>query len=93
MAESIRGILASVLPRSKVIVVVDRDYRSLGEVQEMRARDVIVPTKRNLESYLFVDDVTEALAARVGRPELISDALRVNKESPSGWHADAEGEG
>ena len=78
---SIRGILASVLPRSKVIVLVDRDDKSAEEVQEFEANGGIVLQERNLESYLFADNVIEALVKQAGKPELLGDALQIKNEA------------
>ena len=74
---SIRGILASVLPKSKVIVLVDRDSKSPEEVQEFEANGGIVLQERHLESYLFADDVIEALVNEARKPDLLSSALQV----------------
>ena len=78
---SIRGILASILPKSKVIVLVDRDDKSPEEVQEFEANGGIVLAERNLESYLFADDVIEALVNQVGKADLISGALQIKSEA------------
>ena len=78
---SIRGILASVLPKSKVIVLVDRDDKSPEEVQEFEANGGIVLQERNLESYLFADDVIEALVKQVGKPDRLSDALQIKNKA------------
>ena len=78
---SIRGILASVLPKSNVIVLVDRDSKSPEEVQEFEANGGIVLQERHLESYLFADDVIETLVKEAQRPDLLSSALQVKNDA------------
>ena len=41
----------------------------------------IVLSKRNLESYLFADDVLEALVKRENKEELLSEALKIKEEA------------
>ena len=71
---SLRGVLERVLPQTKVIALADRDDKSIEEVARFEG---IVLTKRNIESYLFADDVIEALLEREGRPELYGRALDI----------------
>ena len=78
---SIRGILASVLPKSNVIVLVDRDSKSPEEVQDFEANGGIVLQERHLESYLFADDVIETLVKEAQKPDLLSSALQVKNDA------------
>jgi hypothetical protein len=63
------------LPTSKILALADRDDRSAIEVAEWEKSGYIVLTERNLESFLFGDDVIEALVAREGKEPLLADAL------------------
>ena len=49
--------------------LIDLDVRSPEEVQDMNTMGIRVLSKRNLESYLFADEVLEALAEDVGQSE------------------------
>ena len=75
---SLRGILERVLPKTKVIALADRDDKSSEEVARFEG---IVLTKRNIESYLFADDVIEALLERERRPDLYSSALEIKDKA------------
>jgi len=59
----------------------DRDARSRTEVAELEAQGTIVLSQRNLESYLFADDVIEALVTSAGKLELLDKALEVKEEA------------
>lgn len=76
---SIREALSRILPATRVVCLIDRDERSSTEVAQLEAQGTIVLSQRNLESYLFADDVIEALVTRVGKPELLKDALKVKE--------------
>ena len=60
--------------------LVDRDSRSPEEVSELRERGILVLSRRNLESYLFDDEVLRALAVKFKMEER-ADSLIEQKES------------
>lgn len=64
---------------SKVVRVVDRDDRSPEEIEELARAGVRVLSRRNLECYLFDDEVLRALCGSVGKAEK-ADALVADKE-------------
>ena len=78
---SIREALCRILPAAEVVCLIDRDDRSPTEVAEVEAQGTIVLSRRNLESYLFADDVLEALVTSAGHPELLNDALKVKEDA------------
>jgi len=80
---SIREALGRLLPSTRIVCLIDRDARSPAEVAQLEAQGTIVLSHRNLESYLFADDVIEALVASVGKPELLDEALKVKKDALS----------
>ena len=53
----------------EVVRLVDLDDRSPEQVQEVKSKGIRVLSKRNLESYLFDNEVLEALAKAAGQPE------------------------
>ena len=68
VADDKRGLayaLGVLTQGTEVIRLIDRDANSVEEVSEFRDRSVRVLTRRNLESYLFDDEVLTALAASV----------------------------
>ena len=78
---SIREALGRILPQTKIVSLVDRDERSNAEVTILEEQDTIVLSRRNLESYLFADDVIEALVESVDKKEQLADALKVKKDA------------
>ena len=62
-----------------MIRLVDRDARSPDERSELIRRGVRVLSKRNLESYLFDDEVLRALAASISKEDR-ADTLLSEKE-------------
>ena len=50
-----------------VVRLIDRDDRSSVEIEEEQARGMLVLSRRNLESYLFDDEVLTALAKAAGK--------------------------
>ena len=80
---SIRDALTRILPATKVVSLVDRDDRSAAEVAQLERRATIVLSERHLESYLFADDVIEALVESVGKGELLGEALKIKKDALS----------
>lgn len=79
--EKTRNILATlakgVLPGLEVRRLIDRDDRSDAEVAEARRQGNRVLTKRNLESYLFSDEVLRALATKSGVPDAADELIGV----------------
>jgi hypothetical protein len=57
------------LPGLEVRRLIDRDDRSEQEVADERANGTRVLSKRNLEAYLFNDEILTLLAKSAGKPE------------------------
>ena len=82
--------LLSLVDGLEVVRLIDRDDRSAQEVADAQRNGVRVLSRRNLESYLFDDDVLRALAAWVDQEdkadELIAEKKRIvdaRSDSPS----------
>lgn len=71
LAETLSHIVEGV----EVIRLIDRDDRSVGEIDEEASRGVRVLSRRNLESYLFDDEVLSELALSQGKPETAAGIL------------------
>ena len=72
VSEDRRGIayaLRALAQGTKVVKLVDRDARSRQEVDELREGGIQVLSRRNLESYLFDDEILQALAVSVNRTD------------------------
>ena len=78
VAEDKRGIayaLGVLIQGTQAVKLVDRDARSPEEVDELKRGGVRVLSRRNLESYLFDEEVLRALALSVGKTDKIDDLL------------------
>ena len=78
---SVREVLGRILPSARICVLVDRDDRSVAEVEEWEAKGDLILPERNLESFLFADDVIEALLTREGRLDLLEDARTIRSDA------------
>ena len=69
---------------SEVVRLIDRDSQSPEEIAELSKDGVRVLSRRNLESYLFDDEVLRALALSVGKTdkgdELMTEKKRILDE-------------
>lgn len=74
----VRRVLERILPETKVITLADRDDKADEEVAKY---DGIILKERNLESYLFADDVLEALVQQQGNPNLLARALQIKADA------------
>jgi hypothetical protein len=78
---SVRETLSPILRTTKILALADRDDKSATEVAHWEAKGDIVLTERNLESFLFADDVIESLAVREGKQSVLADALKIKADA------------
>ena len=76
LAETLHKLIGAM----EVVRLIDLDDRSPEEVQNVNREGVRVLSRRNLESYLFDDEVLRALAADEGQEEKVQELLN-DKES------------
>ena len=80
----LREILRSILPQTKIISLIDRDDMTDEKVQTMESkRNTIVLQKRNLESYLFSDDVLKAFVKKEEKSDLYERVLQLRSDALS----------
>ena len=72
LAEALRLLVGDGL---KVVRLVDRDDRSKAEIADCLTKGVRVLSRRNLESYLFDDEILRALAMKHGKQDKIEVLL------------------
>ena len=72
--------LLALIDGLEVVRLIDRDDRTDPTISELRKDGVRVLSRRNLESYLFDDEVLKALAASVRRVDKTEELL-VKKQS------------
>ncbi|WP_423903446.1 AAA family ATPase [Campylobacter showae] len=68
-------IIETLLKNTQVIKIVDRDDRSPQEVASLVKMGIKVLKMRNLESYMFDDEVIKKLCESVGKPEKYEECL------------------
>ena len=83
--ERTRAILSvltqTVLPGLEVRRLFDRDDRSDIDIETERRSGNLVLSRRNLESYLFGDEVIKLLCSKEGKPEIAEQIIRLRGES------------
>lgn len=80
-------VLSQMLPAIKTWKLFDRDDRSNTEIFELTQKGTRVLTRRDLESYLWDDEILTALAEQAGKPEeasvLIAEKQRLLATLPA----------
>lgn len=67
--------LLSLIDGLEVVRLIDRDSRSRNEIIELQKKGIRVLSLRNLESYLFDDEVLQALASSVNKEDKTDELL------------------
>ena len=78
VSQDIRGIaysLGILVHGAEVVKLIDRDDQSPEQVRQMTENGVRVLSRRNLESYLFDDEVLRVLANSVGKAHSAEELL------------------
>ncbi|GAB3784794.1 AAA family ATPase [Dyella agri] len=79
-------VLTQMLPSIRTWKVFDRDDRSAAEITELNASGTRVLARRDLESYLWDDEILSELAAASGRasetPALVAEKKRLIDQLP-----------
>jgi predicted ATPase len=78
---SVSQTLKDLALSTQVVSLCDRDDKSDAEVADFERGGNLVLPLRNIESYLFADDVIEALLTDVDKIELLPDALRLRSRA------------
>lgn len=78
---NVRSTLNDVAAGARVISLCDRDDKSEQEVKDFEIGGNIVLRERNVESYLFADDVLKKLCQSFGHDDKISEALNIKSQA------------
>lgn len=65
------GAIEALSRGASVIRIIDRDDRSVDDIMDLESQGVRVLSMRNLESYLFDDEILDALCESVDQPDKI----------------------
>ena len=74
-AQANKSIIQAIAPKTRLITLIDLDDQSEEEIKKREADGDLVLAKRNLESYLFADDILKALAQREEKSDRIDEIL------------------
>ena len=78
---SVHDALSQILPTAKIFSLADRDNTSDAEVADREVRNMLTLPLRNLESFLFADEVIEALVKREQKPDQLSNAHEIKMQA------------
>lgn len=81
--ESIANVLRGLLKGSKVVSLVDRDDLSQKEIDSLEACGVYTLARRNLEGYLFDDEVLIKLTKSLGQETRAEELLKIKADAIS----------
>ena len=84
VTEDKRGIayaLGMLVRGTEIVRLIDRDARSPEEASELMGDGVRVLSRRNLESYLFDDEVLQALALSVEKDDKVEELLAAKQDA------------
>lgn len=79
LAEALQMLISDV----DITRLIDRDDRTEQEVEEENRRGVSVLSLRNLEGYLYADEVLTALTESVSQPDKIAQILQAKENALS----------
>lgn len=65
--------------QSKIIRVVDRDDHSDDDIVDLKEQGIFVISRRNIESYLFDDELIRKLVIQEDKQELMDQALEIKR--------------
>lgn len=65
--------------QSKVFRLVDRDDHSDDDVIELKKAEIFITSRRNIESYLFDDELIRKLVIQENKQELMDQALEIKQ--------------
>ncbi|MFB3431216.1 MAG: AAA family ATPase [Phycisphaerales bacterium] len=78
---SVQEMLKGIVPSTSIYTLRDRDDLSDQEVAELQADGMIVLGRRNLESYLFADDVIAALVEKQNQQASFEEAKKIKLDA------------
>ena len=77
-------VISNILKTSEIIKFVDRDDKSLQEIQELSDNGIKASQKRHIENYLFDDEIIEKLCVSEGKTELLQDCINAKNNAIQG---------
>lgn len=75
------NVLRKVNPYHNIIKLIDRDDRSLDEIEDLREKGITVLSMRDLESYLLQDEIIERLCLVCGQEDKYAQVIEIKAEA------------
>lgn len=89
--QGVAAAIQIISPGTTVTKLIDRDAQNATEVEKLNAAGTRVLSLRNIEGYLFRDEVISALCAVHGKPEMTTELIAYKAEelakNPARGHA------
>lgn len=74
-------VVSNILKTTEILKFVDRDDKSVQEIQELSGIGIKVSQKRHIENYLFDDEIIEKLCVSEGKSELLQDCINAKNSA------------
>jgi hypothetical protein len=74
-------IITEVLKNSTIIKIVDRDDKSDGEINDLKAKGIKVLNKRHIECYLLDDEIITKLCQSLKKEDKITECLNAKRQA------------
>lgn len=74
-------MVSNILKSSEIVKFVDRDDKSPQEVQELLRKGIRTSTRRNIECYLFDDELISKLCEQQGKSALLAECLKAKNDA------------
>lgn len=74
-------IISQVLKNSTIIKIVDRDDKSEGEINDLKAKGIKVLNKRHIECYLLDDEIITKLCISQNKEDKITECLNAKNQA------------
>lgn len=74
-------MVSNILRSSEIIKFVDRDDKSVEEVNELSQKGIRASVRRHIECYVFDDEIIEKLCISYAKEELLEECLQAKRDA------------
>mgnify|MGYP003645342977 CR=1 FL=1 len=80
-------MVSNILSSSEIIKFVDRDDKSVEEVNELLQKGIRASARRHIECYVFDDEIIKKLCISCSKEELLEECLQAKRDAIAESHA------
>ena len=80
-------MVCNILKSSEIIKFVDRDDKSVEEIDELLQKGIRVSARRHIECYVFDDEIIEKLCISCSKEELLEACLQAKRDAVADSHS------